>query len=105
MNQQVAKVIQLQNDNMRRVGAMPKAVDRVNISHNGKKSVEYAKCRAAINEDCNTLYKDNAAGAKNFKVDRKKHIIEFLGGKIQWNDTEDGRKKFVMFPDGSQARY
>lgn len=84
---------------------MQRAVDRVQINHNGKKSVEYARCRSAINEDCYTLYKDNAAGAKNFKVDRKKHVIEFLGGKVEWQTTDEGKKKFVVFPDGSKARY
>lgn len=78
-----------------------RAIDAVNISVFGKKSVEYAKCRAAINQDVNTLYKDNAAAAKNYKVLAKKKVILHLGGHIEMVDG----KKFVMFPDKSQARY
>lgn len=98
MNTQIAKVVELQNQNMARV---VKAVDQVNFKPWEKKSISYARARAAINQDCYNLYKDNAAGAKNFKQGRKKIVADFLGGKIEWKDN----KKFVMFPDGSQARY
>lgn len=76
-------------------------IDAVQIQHNGKKSVEYAKCRSAINMDTYNLFHDNAAGAKNYKVSTKKKVIAFLGGTIEWKEG----KKFVMFPDKSQARY
>jgi hypothetical protein len=104
----IEKVTALVTGNMQRVGApipqgasMQRNVDLVNMNHRDKKSVNYARCRAAINLDCNELWKDNAAGAKNFKVNAKKTAIKFLEGKIEWKDG----KKFVMFPDGSQARY
>lgn len=103
----VAKVIELQHSNMARAGInmekkMQRHIDGVNFNLNGKKSVEYAKARAAINQDVNELYKDNAAGGKNFKVAAKKTSIEFLGGKIQ---KEADGKKWVVFPDNSKARY
>ena len=100
MNAQVEKAITLQNQNQLRVSKL-KHVDQVEIKPHEKQSIAYARCRAAINQDCYELFKDNAAGAKNFKQARKKIAAEFLGGKTEWRD----KKKFVMFPDGSQARY
>lgn len=80
---------------------MQRAVDQVNIKPGMKKSVAYAMCRAAFNTDAATIYKDNVAGAKNFKASGKAKAIAFLDGKVEWKDG----KKFVMFKDGSQARY
>src|SRR5258706_6869976 len=94
----IEKVVLLQNQNTARV---VKAVDAVNFKPWEKKSISYARARAAINQDCYNLYKDNAAGAKNFKTGRKEIVADFLGGKVEWQDN----KKFVKFPDGSQARY
>jgi hypothetical protein len=94
----IERVVTIQNDNQTRV---VKAVDQVNFKPWEKKSISYARGRAAINSDCYNLYKDNVAGAKNFKQARKSIMVEFLGGKVEWKDN----KKFVMFPDGSQARY
>ncbi|SRR5258706_8626325 len=94
-------VVVLNKKNLERYQPTEIAADKVSINPRGKKSVEYARVRAAINEDVNRLYKDNAAGAKNFKNARKKVLIEFLAGTIEWKDN----KKFVMFPDASQARY
>lgn len=101
----IVAAILLTQENMKRVQPMQKAVDSINLNPNSKKSVEYARARAAINHDCYTLYKDNAAAAKNFKVARKKVIIEFLGGKIQKVNDEQGYRKLVVFPDESKARY
>ena len=89
-------------------------MDSIELRLNGKRSVEYAKARGAINQRTYELYKDNAAGAKNYKHPRKKIVIEHLGGKVQWMEVEDRKddgvvliekKKFVVFPDGSKARY
>ena len=99
MNTQITKVIELQNQNMARV--TPNATDDLGIKPWEKKSISYARCRAYINNKTFNLFKDNAAGAKNFKQAQKKIAVEFLGGKVEWKD----KKKFVLFADGSQARY
>jgi len=95
----IEKVVLLTQGNMERV--KEKSIYQVNLKPHEKKSISYARCRAAINSDCFSFFKDNAAGAKNFKKAHKKESIEFLGGKVEWKD----QKKFVVFPDGSQARY
>lgn len=94
------KVVTLQNQNMARVEKV-KHSDQINLRPGEKKSISYARCRAAINQDAYELYKDNAAGAKNFKKSRKMMAVEFLGGKVEWKDN----KKWVVFSDGIQARY
>jgi hypothetical protein len=76
-------------------------VDQVNISFNGKRSVEYAKCRAAINMDAHETFKDNAAGAKNWLNANKNKAVKILGGTIAMIEG----KKFVIFPDESKARF
>jgi hypothetical protein len=77
------------------------ALDNVDFNLSSKHSVEYAKCRAAINKFVYDTYKDNAAGGKNYKSFAKQKVIKFFNGKISWTDN----KKFVEFPDGSKARY
>ena len=76
-------------------------VDKVEIKFNGKRSVEYAKCRAAINQDAEMTFKDNAAGAKNWRSANKHKAVKILGGRLE---VIEG-KKFVIFPDKSQARF
>ena len=76
-------------------------IDQVEIKFNGKRSVEYAKCRAAINLDAQEVFKDNAAGAKNWRSANKHKAVKILGGKIEMIDG----KKFVLFPDESKARF
>ena len=99
----INKVIELQNENMARVhkGSTHVLGDDLGIKPWEKKSIGYARARAYINQKAYNLYKDNAAGAKNFKQGQKKIAVEFLGGKVEWQD----KKKFVLFGDGSQARY
>lgn len=111
----VERVITMQNENMARVqkglpgdshrGSTNVAADDLGIKPWEKKSISYARCRAYINGRTYSLYKDNAAGAKNFKQAQKKIAIEFLGGKVEWEGIGQDKKKFVKFADGSQARY
>ena len=96
----INKVIELQNENMARVTPQAESND-LGIKPWEKKSIGYARARAYINNKAYNLFKDNVAGAKNFKKAQKQIAVEFLGGKVEWKDN----KKFVMFQDGSQARY
>ena len=76
-------------------------VDKVEIRFNGKRSVEYAKCRSAINLDAETTFRDNVAGAKNWRSANKHKAIKILGGTIEIIEG----KKFVIFSDQSKARF
>lgn len=72
-------------------------VDQVSIKHSDKSSINYAKCRYAIEEDAGELYKGNVAGQDNFVRTSKGKVLHLLQGK------KIGSK--VKFNDGSEAKY
>lgn len=76
-------------------------VDQVDIRTRDRKSLSYAKCRAAIHEDANEIARGNVARARTWVPAAKRNIIEFLGGETI---VENGRK-FVVFSDGTRAKY
>lgn len=70
------------------------ALDNLNLNLKDKRSVSYARARAAINECCENRREKRAA---------KQAVIEYLGGKLKDEVLDD--KKVVVFPDLSEARY
>ena len=78
--------------------------DQLLINKDAKRlSVEYAKARSAINEDFKVNFAANQALAKRLRSDRKRKIVDHLGGKVS-KKHEDGKMKLlVTFPDGSTA--
>lgn len=72
-------------------------IDQVELKPLERKSVSYAKCRAAIFEDFKEHSKSNEAGAKNMMHWRKAKVIEHLGGEREGHN--------ITFADGSKARY
>lgn len=79
-------------------------------------SVEYAKCRGAIQADFRENFKMNQPMAKRMRREAKQIVIEHLKGKvskktIEQSDPEYSKerggeqyKMLVTFPDGSVAR-
>ncbi len=64
-------------------------------------SVEYAKCRTAINEDFKLMFASNQALAKRQRSESKHRIVAHLKGEVSRNKEGD---LIVTFPDTSVAR-
>jgi hypothetical protein len=64
-------------------------------------SLEYAKGRAALNEDFKFLFAMNEPLAKRKRKELRHALVELLGGKVSLNEK---KKHIVTFPDNTVAR-
>lgn len=106
VNQGLTTTVVTPNGKKETISATTANFDQLQLNKEGKRSIEYARARTAINEDYKNNFKSNQALAKRVRKACKEVVVEVLEGKVSTKVDEKTKEKkiLVTFPDHSVAR-